>query len=367
MRTLLLNSWPGTAIVGSGLLPDLSARSPITVPTNAWNFDVRPAPKDVDSAAMINTIKGYLSAPDPLNGRLSTDFGVTYGIPYAGVLATTQLATVRIDRSPSQSDPGPGGIWTATGSGWKESLYPIPVEAKTDLNYIEGGPVHIDEGDRHMLLLDVDNWILYEFAYMRWQQVSYYPYDSLPGKWSAGYAAKWDLKTNDQRPDGWTSTDAAGLAVLPGLIRLDELLSDSPIRHSLRFAVPKATATYFSPASHPAHSGSQSDPADPGGMPMGLRLRMKSTIDFAAKGITNQYSLKLFHAMQTYGIILADRCGSHNNMIFQGCLDSRWNNGGLFDIIATDFHKLFVTDFDVIQKGWIPADSKPTREIIMSN
>lgn len=366
MRGLLLDSWVDLPVIGLGLLPSLTPRSPICAAYNWWNQDVRSAPRDVDSATIINTIRGYLSPPDAINGRLSTDFGVEYGIPYCAAGINTPLVTVRVDRSPTQSDPGPEGIWTATGPGWKESRYPIPFAAQTNLRYIEGGPVHIGDGDRHLLVLDVYNWILYEFAYAHWQT------DSggnglLPGKWSAGYVAKWDLKTNDRRPEGWTSTDAAGLAVLPGLIRLDELLDPAttlqPIKHALRFAVPRALATYVYPASHP----SSPTPAEPTGQPMGLRLRMKPDVTLAARGITNIYSLKLFRTMQTYGILLADRCGSHNNMIFQGTLDARWNDNGLFDQIATDFHKIFVTDFEVIQRGWFQAGVTPVRKIIISN
>lgn len=364
MRELLLNDWFGPRGVPTGLLPDLTSRF-LCATDNWWRHDVTHAPRDPNSAALIQMIHDYTS--DAPNGRLSTDFGAT-GIPYCGVAGSTPLVTVRVGGAPQESDPGPNG-WSATGSGWKESAYPIPVEAQSNLSYIElGGSLN---GDRHLLVLDVDNWILYEFSYVRWGYTYQNSgYTALPGKWGCGYAAKWDLKGNTRRTEGFTSTDAAGLAVLPGLIRYDELLDAAsiplPIQHALRFAVPYALATYCFPASHAAHSGSVNDPADVNGMPMGLRLRLKPTVNFGSLGITNIYSKKLFLTMQTFGILLADRCGHHNNMIFQGTYDTRWADNGLFDIINADFHKLFVTDFEVIQLGWAPPGAKPTREIIMS-
>lgn len=362
MRELMLNGWVGPPLVGTGLLPDLTIRSPICAAGNWWNQDVTHAPLDGQSAAIIATILAY-QAEDNLTARLSTDFGVNYGIPYCGVPGTQGLVTVRVYNSGAESDPGPEG-WTATGSGWKESRYPIPVEAQTNLRYIElSGSTN---GDGHLLVLDVDNWILWEFVRTRWGGI-FNSGTLLPGKWTASYVATWDLKTNDRRPEGWTSTDAAGLAVLPGLIRLDELTDPLtiplPIRHALRFAVPRALATYVYPASHAASP----TPPEPTGQPMGLRLRLKTTVNFGLLGITNPYSIKLFRTMQTYGILLADRCGPKNNMIFQGTYDTRWNDNGLFDVIVTDFHKLFVTDFEVVQRGWYPTGLPvPIRKTIIS-
>ena len=143
----------------------------------------------------------------------------------------------------------------------------------------------------------------------------------------------FDLSANGRRPEGWTSADAAGLAVLPGLVRYDEA-SRGPVRHALRMTV-RATNGYVWPASHRAGSTS-------GALPMGARLRLKTAVDVSRHSPIVQ---NIFRAMQTHGLIVAD---NGSDMYVTGTMDSRWDNG----ILNPAFRSLTANDFEVIQLGW---------------
>jgi hypothetical protein len=203
--------------------------------------------------------------------------------------------------------------------------YPIPEEAKTQPNYIEdavaGGNT---TGDRHMLLIDRDRWILYELYGTHWTG----------SRWEAMSGAVFDLKSNYRRPEGWTSTDAAGLAVFPGLVRYDEVVDTAPITHAFRVAV-RSCNGYVWPASHDAGSTA-------GAPPLGARLRLKASKDIS--GYPAQ-ARKIFQAMKTYGLIIAD---NGSDMYVTGTMDSRWDNG----MLNPAFHSLHASDFEVIQLGW---------------
>src|SRR5205085_6230574 len=174
-------------------------------------------------------------------------------------------------------------------------------------------------GDRHMLIVDRDNRILYELYAVRWK-----------GRWAAGSGAVFQLDSNKRRPDRWTSADAAGLAILPGLIRYDE----SPIRHAFRVTLRK-TNDYVFPASH--RTGSTA-----GALPMGARLRLKASKDIAS---FPEPIRRMFQAMKTYGLIVADN-GPDMNIV--GTYDTRWNN----DILNPAFASLTAADFEVVELGW---------------
>lgn len=331
-------------------------RSSVYLPAdNWWNLDVTNAPVDPNSAAIIATIKSY---DNPNNGRLHPDFTPNYGIPYVIVDGSTPLVTLRVDDKPNESDPGPMG-WSgplqhhSPGGGdnfdydFRETLWPIPAAAASlplgSNPYIEnaGG----SDGDRHVLILDITNNVLYETSYMAFGTNSAGT-GSYPGKWSCGYAAKFDLKTNARRPEGWSSTSAGGMAVLAGLVRPDEFFGNQPIMHAFRFSI-KRLNKYVWPASH---TGS----TDAGAPPLGVRLRLKASFDIAAfiaaRGLTGEYAAgmtRVLQAMKTHGLICDDRGG---NMYIQGVMDSRWDNG----IINPAFHSLHVTDFEIIQLGWKP-------------
>lgn len=290
------------------LLDDFRGRQ-LFPSNNWWNQDISRAPVDRRSTSYINFI-----------GRdrtLHPDFGPPpYGIPYMSVGSIEPRVPVTFVLYGSESDPGFRG----------QRGYPIPAPAKTQRNYIEGGePGGGTDGDRHMLIVDRDRWVLYETWATRW--------NASRRRWEAGSGAVFDLSSNARRPEGWTSADAAGLAILPGLVRYDEARRGR-INHALRVTV-RATNGHVWPASHSAGNRA-------GALPMGARLRLK-----ASKNISGYptYIRAIFRAMQTYGLIVAD---NGSDMFITGTMDARWNNGQL----NPAFRSLKASDFDVIQIGW---------------
>ena len=203
---------------------------------------------------------------------------------------------------------------------------PMPEEAKTQANYIEGGvPGGGGSGDRHMLIVDRDRFVLYELFATRWNAGA--------GRWEAGSGAIFDLNRNDRRPEGWTSADAAGLAILPGLVRYDDV-SCGEISHAFRVTV-RSTNGYVWPASHSAGSTG-------GALPMGARLRLKASKDISGFPPDVQ---RIFRAMKTYGLIVAD---NGSDMYITGTMDARWNNG----VLNPAFGALKASDFEVVMLGW---------------
>jgi hypothetical protein len=249
-------------------------------------------------------------------------------MPYVVVDGTQPRVTVDFLYS-DESD----GVDRATDQSYP--FYPIPVEAITQPHWIEGGaPGNVDERnsqDRHLLVIDRDNRYLYEL-YNVW-------FDG--NIWRAGSGAFFDMNTNNRRPDGWTSADAAGLAIVPGLVRYDEVYNAfgtniAEIGHSFRVTV-RSTNGFVYPASHRARSTS-------GALPMGARLRLKSSKDIS--GFTPEMK-KIFRAMKKYGLIVAD---NGSDMYVTGTYDVNWNN----DILNPAFGGLTASDFEVIQLGWNP-------------
>jgi hypothetical protein len=176
-----------------------------------WNQDVSQAPIDPQSSAFIDFIVRTRG--------LHPDFGPPpYGIPYVGVGGQQPRVPVTFVDYGSESDPGFRG----------EAGYPIPDEARTRPNFIEGSvPGGGPSGDRHLLVVDRDRWVLFELFAARWNN----------GRWEAGSGAVFDLSSNARRPEGWTSADAAGLAILPDLVRYSEVAGGRDIRHALRVTV----------------------------------------------------------------------------------------------------------------------------------
>jgi hypothetical protein len=191
------------------------------------------------------------------------------------------------------------------------------------------------------LIVDRDNRHLYELFNVF--------YDG--GQWRAGSGAFFDLSSNARRPEGWTSADAAGLAILPGLVRYDEVVGAGEIRHAFRVTV-RATNGYVYPASHRAGSTS-------GALPMGARLRLKASRDLSAFAPEIQ---KIFRAMQRYGLIVAD---NGSDLYITGTYDNRWNNS----VLNPAFRALTASDFEVIQLGFRPSavPSAPTNLRILLN
>jgi hypothetical protein len=247
--------------------------------TNPWNQRVDALPV----AANSNAIVGSIGAA----GRLHPDFGAglwdgsPIGIPITIVNRRTPRSAVSFDYA-DESDPGP---------------YPIPANVK-----IEGG------SDAHAILVDRNACKLYElFALARGQG----------GGWHAGSGAIWSLNSNQLRPEGWTSADAAGLPILPGLARYDEVAAGR-IDHALRFTVARTRRAYVWPARH--FASSLTDPSLP---PMGLRLRMKAGYDIS--GFPPQARVVL-QALKEYGMMVAD---NGSNWFVTGAPDSRWSNDDL--------------------------------------
>lgn len=289
-------------IVQPGSLPDLGVganlNGKLVFPSsNDWNQRIDTAPVDPNSDTLINSI-----------GRtthLHPDFGSnpTYGIPYVIVSGNTTKVPVSFDYA-DESDPGP---------------YPIPANPP-----IEGGTNAT--GDRHILVIDRDNWLLYE----TW---STYPSGS---GWHAGSGAIFNLTTGALRPDGWTSADAAGLPIFPGLVRLEEV-KNGVINHAIRFTVSRSRKAYVYPARHYASSNTSASLP-----PMGMRVRLKASVDIS--GYPHDARV-ILQAMKTYGMIVAD---NGSNWYFSGATDSHWDDNQLNTI-----KQLTGNDFEVVKMGTI--------------
>ncbi len=254
---------------------------------NLWNKDISSGAVDPNSASIINFI-----GP---NVGLHPDFGAgeyqgSYmGIPYTVVSGTQTPVAINFTAYGDESDPGP---------------MPIPQAAP-----IEGYP-NPGSGDRHVLVLDNSNCFLYEL---------YSSYPNNDGSWNAGSAAIWDLLGDEQRPWTWTSADAAGLPIFPGLVRYDEVAAGQ-IQHALRFTLPQSQAAITPPASHWAGNSSGSP------VPMGMRLRLKSAYDISQFSANVQVIL---NALKEYGMIMADNGSA---MYISGAPDDRWSNDDLHNL-----------------------------------
>lgn len=278
-------------------------------PNNPWNTDISRFPTDPNSSTLIASIG--------LTTGLHPDFGTVYngapnGIPYTVVSGTQPLVPITFTAYGDESDPGP---------------YPIPPDAP-----IEGGPTA--SGDRHVLVVDRDHGKLYELF-----NASPNPTDS----WNAGSGAIFDLHSNDLRPAGWTSADAAGLPIFPGLVRYDEVSLQGIVVHAFRFTVQRTRRAYVYPARHFA---SNSD--DPSLPPMGMRVRLKAGVDIS--GFTPNLRV-ILTALKTYGIFVADNGA---NWFVSGAPDPRWND----DELVSGFRRVHGSDFEVVG---LPPPLPPSR------
>lgn len=264
---------PAAARPAAVIIPG-APNCPVFPSTNVWNRPVDHLPVAGNSAAIIKHIGPGIG--------LHPDFGsyAGYGIPYNVVSASTRMVRVKF-RYASESDKGP---------------YPIPANPR-----IEYG------SDRHLIIVDRDNCRLYELFAVK----------KTARGWTAGSGAIWNLESNALRPAGWTSADAAGLPILPGLVRYDEVQSGA-INHALRFTVPDTRMAYVYPARHQAGDTRNRDFP-----PMGLRLRLKASVSLAGLSKEDQV---LLTAMKTYGIIVAD---NGSPWYITGAPDPRWNDDSL--------------------------------------
>jgi hypothetical protein len=250
---------------------------PVFPADNAWNTDISTFPLLGNSTQMVNQVL----ADGP--GLLHADFGGggAYGIPYVTVPGTHPQVPITFNEFGSESDPGP---------------YPVPLGAP-----IEGG------SDRHVIAIDRDHCRLYEL------------YHGTPSvdHWTAGSGATWDLRSDALRPAGWTSADAAGLPIFPGLARYDEVASGA-IHHALRFTVNQTQRGYVAPARHFASSST-----DPNRPAMGMRFRLKASFDLSGY---HGEALVILQALKTYGMIVAD---NGTNFYVTGASDPRWDDNDL--------------------------------------
>jgi len=323
-------------------VPAIGAAPPAPLPVfpsdNWWNTDISAAPVDPGSAGYIAFVNngGTRRLHPDFGGEVSTGSVGTYGMPYAVVDGSQPKLSVTFDYW-DESD----GV-DASGNGLP--FYPIPAQAISQAHWVEGGsPGNVDErsqGDRHLIVVDCSNRALYELYNVF--------YDAAHARWLAGSGAFFDLRSNWRRPNGWTSADAAGLAIFPGLVRYDDAWNPAitDIGHAFRVTV-RATNGYVYPASHRAGSTA-------GALPMGARLRLKASVNGADPVLrtTDPNMQKIFRAMQKYGLIVAD---NGSDMFVTGTFDTRWNNG----ILNPAFALLAASDFEVVQLGWKPAPAPP--------
>ena len=274
---------------------------------NWWNLDISDAPVDPASNALIDFISGRTPQdPDEIS-RCHPDFGPPpYGIPYVGVAGNQSLGGGDVRPLSGRKRP------RRTRNAIRATRF--PEEAKTEPNYIEGGvPGGGAQGDRHLLVIDRDHWLLFETWATFWNA------DLL--RWEAGSGAVFNLATNDRRPEGWTSADAAGLAIFPGLVRYDEVYGDAEIGHAFRFTVSRDERLRMAGFSRGRrHAGRASDgnaaTSEAGDRPVRL----------SGAGRTD------LQAMKIYGLILAD---NGSDMYITGTMDPRWDN----DILNPAFHE----------------------------
>ncbi len=265
---------------------------PVFPSDNAWNRDVSHDPVDKNSSRYIASIN---SSGDEF---LHADFGAEYdyGIPFVFVPGTQPKVPIDFVEYGDESDPGP---------------YPVPDDAP-----VEAGD------DHHVLVFDTGACKLYEL----------YHAEKTDQGWNAGSGAIFDLKSNDLRPEGWTSADAAGLPIFPGLVRYDEVKS-GVITHALRFTVEQTQAAYIHPATHYA-----SDSTNPNDPPMGLRLRLKASYDISK--YTGDAKV-ILTALKKYGMIVAD---NGTSWFITGATDPRWDDDDL-----NQLKKVPGTAFEVVQ------------------
>ncbi len=276
------------------------AGCPVFPADNAWNLDVSGLPLRANSDAIIDAIGR--------TRRVHPDFGTEWegapiGIPFVTVSGSQPRVPITFTAYGDESDPGP---------------YPVPLDAP-----VEGGSE--SDGDRHVLVVDTSACTLYEL------------YRAFPGAggWSADSGAVFELSSNDQHPLGWTSADAAGLPILPGLVRYDEVVTEGALRHAVRFTVSRSRRAIVAPARHHAGSTDASDAP-----PMGLRLRMKQSYDCSGFSAPAQV---ICAGLKRYGLIVAD---NGSDWYLSGVPDPRWDDDAIGDL------KVVTGDaFEVVDTG----------------
>jgi len=305
-------------VTPSGATPFPGAPSCPTFPAGSfWHADVSSLPVHAQSSTWVASVG--------TGATLKADFGSgtwnggPIGIPFTTVAGTQPRVPVSFQYA-DESDPGP---------------YPVPPGAP-----IEGGPA--STGDRHVLVVDRDTCRL-------WELYSAYPQNG-GASWNAGSGATWDLGSNAMRPLGWTSGDAAGLPILPGLVRRDEVAAGE-IDHVIRFTAPRTANSYAWPASHKAATGGASDP------PMGAWFRLRAGFDISGFSPANQVILR---ALKKHGMVLAD---NGSPWFLSGAPDPGWNDsdlGQLRTITGSAFEAVDASSLKVAANSYEVAGPAPT-------
>jgi hypothetical protein len=268
--------------------------------SNPWNQPVDKLPVAASSAQLIASMGTSAGVHADFGSGLYN--GSRIGIPYVVVRAAATPKSRVTFLYADESDQGP---------------YPIPAGVP-----VEGYPQHADVGDRHVLIVDRESCRLYELSGM----------SKANGRWSGWSGAIWSLRSNAVRPAGWTSADAAGLPILPGLARWDGDAATGVIRHALRFTAQHTRRAYIYPARH--YASSSTDPSLP---PMGLRVRLKASVNITS--LPPQARI-VAQAMKTYGLILAD---NGSNWFVSGAPSPKWSNDQLHAL-----GRLTGADFEVV-------------------
>ena len=303
LRRVAPHGTPLTSCSQIGIGQGASLNGFVPFPVNdPWNQNIASAAVDASSAAIIAGL-----GTSPLHPDFGSNLvdGSVNGIPYQ-VVSGQGNVPVTYNAYGEESDPGP---------------MPVPLNA-----LVEGYPAN-NGGDSHVLVIDADNCFLYEL---------YASAEQGDGSWTAASGAVWDLLADNYRPYGWTSADAAGLPIFPGLARYDEFAAGA-INHALRVTVAHSRAAFVAPASHAASNSSSASYA-----PMGARLRLKASFDIS--GYTPQAKVVLT-ALKTYGMIVADNGG---NLYVTGAPDTRWDDDDLHNL-----GKVPASAFEVVNTGTV--------------
>jgi hypothetical protein len=305
--------WQYGSMANASLGAGASLNGAVPFPANnAWNTDISKSPVDPNSGNLIASI-GLTTGLHPDFGK-GTYAGAVIGIPYVVVAGSQALVPIKFTQYGSQSDPGP---------------YPVPPNAPIEGYKPNGKPFG---GDRHVLVIDKDDNRLFEM----W---SAYPQPN--GSWKAGSGAIFDLDSNNVRPTaqpGWTSADAAGLPIFPGLVRYDEVATGT-IPHALRFTVAASREAYVPPANHWASNSTSANLP-----PMGMRVRLKAS--YVIPSTFSFQTRTILKALQKYGMMVAD---NGSNWFISGTPDERWNNNKL----VNELREVQGSNFEVVQMNGI--------------
>jgi len=321
LSAICINGFAQSGVQRGGILP---SPSPLFPPDNWWNVDISSAPVDPRSVSFIQVIGRNRSLIPNFGGdirKAKVPDQLIFGFPYIVVPGNQPLEIVRF-QDEERSDAGAPG---------RSPGYPIPVEARTQAKFTEGGVAANNPeggGERRMIIVDRDNRLLFELSDAQ--------FNTREGIWRASTGVVFPLDENLRRPDGFPSAEVSGLEILPGLVRFDEVFGTGPIGHAFGVTV-RHSNWYVFPATRAAA-------VTQGSVPMGARLRLKASKDISRFSPPLR---RILEAMKTYGLIVS---GPGPDLWVNGTYDTRWDR----KFIDLAFKKLRASDFEVIQLGFDP-------------